>query len=55
MNEEMTEMGCDKFVSELRQVGGLPQVLRFHPRYNWSIVESSVKHHNPSNWLDVLR
>ena len=25
----MTEMGCDKFVSELRQVGGLPQVLRF--------------------------
>ena len=35
-----------KFVSDLRQVGGFLQVLRFPPpRYNWNIVESGVKHH----------
>jgi hypothetical protein len=40
-----------KFVSDLRQVGGFPRVLRFPPpikltpRYNWNIVESGVKHH----------
>jgi hypothetical protein len=38
-----------KFVSDLRQVGGFLRVLRFPlPRYNWNIVESGVKHHNPS-------
>jgi hypothetical protein len=36
-----------KFVSELRQAGGVLQVLRFSPpiEYNWNIVESGVKHH----------
>jgi hypothetical protein len=39
-----------KFVCDLRQVGDF---LRFPPpielttRYNWNIVESGVKHHNP--------
>ena len=47
-----------KFVSDLQQVCGFLRVLRFPPsikltatiRYNWSIVESGVKHHmsNPS-------
>ena len=42
-----------KFVSDLRHVGGFLCVLRFPPpikyppRYNWNIVESVVKHHNP--------
>jgi hypothetical protein len=36
-----------KFVSHLRQVGGF---LRFPlPRYNWNIVESGVKHHEPQS------
>ena len=36
------------FVSDLRQVGGFLGVLRFSLRYNWDMVESAVKHHNPS-------
>jgi hypothetical protein len=32
---------CDK----VRKVGGFLRVLRFPPRYNWNIVERSVKHH----------
>jgi hypothetical protein len=37
----------------LRQVGGFLRVLRFPPpikppRYNWNIVESSIKYHNPN-------
>ena len=35
-----------KFVSDLRQFGDFLRVLRFPlPRYNWNIVESSIKHH----------
>jgi hypothetical protein len=43
-----------KFVSDLRQVGGFLRLLRFPPpikltpQYNWSIVESDVKHHQPN-------
>jgi hypothetical protein len=42
-----------KFVSELRQVCGFQRVLRFTPppRYNWNIVESGFKHHNPKYLL----
>jgi hypothetical protein len=36
------------FVSDLRQVGGFLGVLRFSLRYDWDMVESAVKHHNPS-------
>jgi hypothetical protein len=43
------------FVSDLRQVSGFLQVLRFPPSikltatiYNWNIVESYEKHHNPN-------
>ena len=41
-----------KFVSDLWQIGGFPQVLPFPPpikltpRYNRNIVERGVKHHN---------
>ena len=43
-----------KFVSDLRQVGGFLRKFQFPPqknrppRYNLNIVESGVKHHNPS-------
>ena len=42
------------FISELRQVGGFPQVLRFPPPinltiYNWNSVESGVLHHKPKS------
>ena len=43
-----------KFVSDLRQVGGFLRLLRFPPpikltpQYNWNIVESDVKHHQPN-------
>ena len=41
-----------KFVSGFRQVGGFFRVLRFSPpHYNWNIVESGVKHHNPYPYL----
>jgi len=42
------------FVSDLRQVNGFLWVLRFPPlikltqRYNWNIIESDVKYHNPN-------
>ena len=36
-----------KFVRDLRKVGGFLRVLRCPPRYNWNIVESGFKHHNP--------
>jgi hypothetical protein len=37
-----------KFVIDLRKVGGFLRILPFPPpRYNWNIVESGVKHHNP--------
>jgi hypothetical protein len=36
-----------KFVSDMQQVGGYSRVLWFPPRYNWNIVESGIKHHNP--------
>ena len=51
-----------KFVSDLRQLGGFLRVLWFppptrQPRYSWNIVESGIKHHNPSPislfWLHV--
>jgi hypothetical protein len=41
------------FVSNLQHVGGFLRVFRFPPptklpsRYEWNIVESGVKHHNP--------
>ena len=43
-----------KFLCDLRQVGGFLRVLRFPPPinwppwYNWNIVESGIKHHNPN-------
>jgi hypothetical protein len=46
-----------KFVSDLQQVGGFLRVLRFSSpvkltatncQYNWIIVESDFKHHNPN-------
>ena len=40
----MYPSACE-FVSDLRQVGGFLHEL---PRYNWNIVESGVKHHNPT-------
>jgi hypothetical protein len=30
------------------------QVLRFPPQYNWNIVESGVKHHNPNPNINIL-
>ena len=36
-----------KAVSDLRQAGFLHQ-WNWPPRYNWNIVESGVKHHDPS-------
>ena len=42
---------CDKFISDLQRVSGFPCVLRFPPsipsRYNWNIVDSGDRHHNP--------
>ena len=48
-----------EFVSDLRQVGGFLRVLRFsstnktdlYDRYNWNIVESGVKYHNPNLYI----
>ena len=37
-----------KFVSDLRQVSGFLHLLNRQPRYNWNIVKSAVKHHNPN-------
>jgi len=42
-----------KFVNDLRQVGRFLRVFLFPPpiklpRYNWNIVESGIKHHNPN-------
>ena len=51
---------CDKFVSDLWQVGGFLRALRFiiqyhgPPRYSWNNVESGVKHHTHITWyLDL--
>jgi hypothetical protein len=52
---------CDKVFSNLRQVGGFLQTLRFPPpikltaSYNWNIVESGVKHHKPTYTQNVLK
>jgi hypothetical protein len=49
-----------KFVSDLRQVGGFLQLLRFPPlikltaRYNWNIVESGVKYHKTNKHTNKL-
>ena len=49
-----TQQYVIKFVSDLRLVGGFLLVLPFlhqlngPPRYNWNIVESDAKHHNPN-------
>ena len=46
-----------KFVSDLRQgvvFSGYPSFrhqLNWTPRYNWSIVESGVKHHNHNPYI----
>ena len=40
-----------KFVSDMRQVDGFlrfPPPIKLTARYNWIIVESGVKHHNPN-------
>jgi hypothetical protein len=40
-----------KFVRDWSQVGGFlqfPPPLKWPPRYNWNIVESGVKHHEPN-------
>jgi len=38
-----------EFFSDLRRVGGL----NWPPRYNWNIVESGIKHHNPSPIISI--
>ena len=49
-----------KFVSDLRKVGGYLRLLRFPPpikltpQYNWNIVESDVKHHQPNPLIKRL-
>ena len=46
-----TQYYAIKFVSDLRQVGGFlqfPPPINWQPWYNWNIVESGVKHHNPN-------
>jgi hypothetical protein len=50
-----------KFVSDLRQIGGLLQVYsgfllhkNWPPWYNWNIVESGVKHHNPLTLFPIV-
>ena len=46
-----------QIVSDLRQVGGFLRVLQFSPpvkltaRYNWTIVESGVKHHQTNKQI----
>ena len=41
---------CNKFVSDLQQVGSFLSALRFAlPQYNWNIVESGVRCNNPIN------
>ena len=35
-----------KFVSDLQQISGFQ--LNWLPQYNWNIVESGIKHHNPN-------
>jgi hypothetical protein len=42
-NYKTNNINVIKFVSDLRQVCGFLQP----PRYNWNIVESDIKHHNP--------
>ena len=50
------------FVSDLWQVGGFLQVLRFPPpintdrnhNYNWNIVESGIKHHQTNKQINKL-
>jgi hypothetical protein len=37
-----------KFVSDLRQVGGLLHQETDPQRYSWNIVESGIKHHIPN-------
>jgi hypothetical protein len=37
-----------KFVSDLQQVSGFLWVLQIPAQYNWNIVESGIKHHNPN-------
>ena len=39
-----------KFVSDLRRVSGFLCQSSWPSRYNWNIVESGVKHHNPSTF-----
>jgi hypothetical protein len=47
------------FVSDLQQVGGFLEVLRFSPPtnrlpwYNWNIVESGTKHHQTSIYIYI--
>jgi hypothetical protein len=49
-----------KFISELQKVSGFLRVLRLPPpielttRYNWNIVESGVKHHNPNPTIEIM-
>jgi hypothetical protein len=33
------------------KIGGFLRILPFAPRYNWNIVESGFKHHNPNTDL----
>ena len=44
-----------RYVGDMRQVGVFLRVLRFPPPikliatiYNWNIIESGFKHHNPT-------
>ena len=49
-----------KIVNYLRRVGGFRRVLQFlhqqiwPPRYNWNIIESGVKHHNPNHVITTV-
>jgi hypothetical protein len=45
------------FVSDLRQICGFlrfPPPIKLTPRYNWNIVESSVKHHNTNQYFILV-
>ena len=43
-----------KFVSALRQVGDFLHQWNWQPQYNWNIVESGVKHHEPNQTSPLL-
>jgi hypothetical protein len=41
----------NKYVSDLRQVGGFFHQYNWPPRYKWDIADGVAKHHNPNPQL----